>query len=149
MIICNDSDEVKKIRENLQDNFYDLRKSVKNIEYSINSLYSYSIDQEKHIRQQNPYIVKSVIKYMANGLNKNDAMLLTANDFKTDIKRVSAVFFGQGRYMAAINLFAKRYTCEKLKNAGYTAKQIANVIGVSENHVFKLLRATVDFWFLN
>lgn len=51
--------------------------------------------------------------------------------------------------MSAVNLFAKRYTCEKLKKAGFTAKEIARVIGVSENHIYKILRCNVDFWFLD
>lgn len=148
MIVCNDSKEIERIKDELGDFTHQLRKITKKIENDVAALHVHTLHQEFNLRQQNPYIVKSVIKYMANGLNKTDAMLLTARDYDTDIKRISAVLWGQNRYMSAINLFAKRYACEKLKNAGFTAKQIAKIVGVSENHVFKLLRSTVDFWFL-
>lgn len=125
---------------------------IQSTEHVINLVHT-SFEHQKKFeqkkRQQNPYIVKTVIKYLARGLNKEDAIILTAKDFKTDIDRVSTVFYAQNRYMSAVNLFAKRYTCEKLKKAGFTAKDIAKVIGVSENHIYKILRCNVDFWFLN
>lgn len=125
---------------------------IQSTEHVINLVHT-SFERQKKIeqkkRQQNPYIVKTVIKYLARGLNKEDAIILTANDFETDIDRVSTIFWAQNRYMSAVNLFAKRYTCEKLKKAGFTAKEIARVIGVSENHIYKILCCNVDFWFLD
>jgi len=99
-------------------------------------------------RRYHPYIVKSVIKYMAQGLNKTDAIIITALDFDTDIKRVETIFWFQNRYMTAVNLYAKRYACEKLKKAGLTAKKTAEILGISENHVYKLMKNNVDFWFM-
>lgn len=46
----------------------------------------------------------------------------------------------------AILLFAKRYLCMKLKQAGFIAKDIALVLGVSENHIYKLLNCDIDYW---
>lgn len=148
MIVCNDSKEISSLQNKLKDYADKLNKLSDAMQLELTTLYRYTIDNERSIRQQNPYIVKAVIKYMANGLNKSDAMLLVAKDFQTDIARVQAVYWSQNRYMSAVNLYAKRYTCEKLKKSGYTAKQIASVIGVSENHIFKLLKANPDFWFL-
>ena len=86
---------------------------------------------------------------MANGLNKDDAIILTALDFNTSIERVKTIFWQQNRYMSAVNLYAKRYLCEKLRKSGFKAKEIAYILGISENHVFKLLRSNIDFWFLD
>lgn len=148
MIICNDSKEISLLQDKLTQNAHQLSKLSKLMQTDLYRLHAYTVAQENKLHKQNPYIVKSVIKYLANGIDKENALLLTAADYDTDIKCVRYVFSVQSRYMTAINLFAKRYTCEKLKKAGYTAKQIAQVIGVSENHIFKLLRANVDFWFL-
>ena len=104
---------------------------------------------ERQERRKNPYIVKSIIKYMASGLSRENAFIKTALDYQTDVNRIKAIFFEQNRYMSAINLFAKRYACEKLKQAGFKAKEIAKIIGVSENHIYKLLRCKIDFWFLD
>lgn len=148
MIVCNDSKDISLLQDKIADNARELNRLAKTIQTDLWRLHRHTIDQENKLHKQNPYIVKSVIKYLANGIDKENALLLTAADYDTDIKRVRYIFNQQSRYMTAINLFAKRYTCEKLKKAGYTAKQIAMVIGVSENHIFKLLRANVDFWFL-
>lgn len=47
-----------------------------------------------------------------------------------------------------VNLYAKRYTCEKLRNAGFSDKEIAEILGISIAMVDKLMKNTVDFWFL-
>ena len=99
-------------------------------------------------RQQNPYIVKSVIRNMAKGLNMTDAALLTAKEFKTTCERVEAIMWGQKRYYSAIRLFARRYLCEKLKEAGFKTSDIAKIAKVSPNHVYKMLKVKPDFWFL-
>lgn len=148
MIVCNDSSVFTELKDKINISTHQLKEITQQIELDLSSLHQYTINEENRLRLQNPYIVKSVIKYMANGLNKTDAMLLTAQDFETNVNRVEAVYWAQGRYMSAINLYAKRYTCEKLKNNGFTAKQIAKILGVSENHIFKLLKANVNFWFL-
>jgi len=124
-------------------------QSIEHVIELVHTSYNYQQKIEAKKRQENPYIVKSVIKYMAKGLNKQDAILMTATDFETTTRRVADIFWAQNRYMSAINLYARRYTCEKLKEAGLTAKEIAKIIGVSENHVFKMLHNKADFWFLN
>jgi len=148
MIICNDSKQIEEIKSTIDQQMYKLKELSNDIILNIAGLHIHVIEQEKKLRFQNPYIVKSVIKYMANGLNKSDAILLTAKQFNTDPRRVEVVYWGQARYMSAVNLYAKRYTCEKIKATGMTAKNIGKILGVSENHVFKLLRAQPNFWFL-
>ncbi len=46
-----------------------------------------------------------------------------------------------------VNLYAKRYTCEKLRNAGFSDKEIAEILGISIVMVDKLMKNTIDFWF--
>lgn len=104
--------------------------------------------QDRIERKQNPYIVKSVIKYMASGMCKDDAILKTAEDYKTRESRVSVLLWQQKRYISAVNLYARRYLCEKLKKSGMSAPEISQILGVSTNHVYKLLKTNVDFWFL-
>lgn len=99
-------------------------------------------------RRQNPYIVKSVIKYMARGMCQDDAIARTADEFKTRESRVSVLLWQQKRYLSAVNLYARRYLCEKLKKSGMSAAEISQILGVSTNHVYKLLKTNVDFWFL-
>ena len=104
--------------------------------------------RDNKIRQQNPYIVKSVIKNMAKGLNMDDAITLAAEEFKTTSERIETLMWEQKRYHSAIRLYARRYLCEKLKEYGLKTKDIARIAGVSTNHVYKMLKANPDFWFL-
>lgn len=145
MIVCSD-DNVSELLEKETKN---ILNSVDKIKKAIHISQFQMRTEEKNKRKQNPYIVKSVIKYMDNGLNKEDAITLTAADYNTSFDRVSTIFWGQARYMSAINLYAKRYLCEKLKNAGFIAKDIALILGISENHVFKILKCKTNFWFLD
>lgn len=144
MIVHADDDTIELLEKNRKI----ISEAVDNIQSTIHISFQKQKECDNKSRLQNPYIVKSVIKYMANGLNKTDAVILTAQDFQTDIARIDVVYNGQKKYMSAVNLYAKRYLCEKLRQAGFIAKDIALVLGISENHVFKLLRCKADFWFL-
>lgn len=44
-----------------------------------------------------------------------------------------------------VNLYAKRYTCEKLRNAGFSDKEIAEILGISIAMVDKLMKNTDVF----
>ncbi len=148
MIICNDSAELNEMKMKIHEHRRKLRNAVDCISGEIDRLAQFTFSEEKEARKLNPYLVKSVIKNMSRGMSKENAVIVTAMNYEQPIMRVSAVFSEQTRYMAAINLYAKRYTAEKLKKAGYKTKEIAQIIGVSENHIYKLLRAVPDFWFL-
>lgn len=144
-MIVTINDETEKELHRLKNGILESAEKIANL---VHVSYEHQKKIQQQERQQNPYIVKSVIKYMANGLNKTDAMILTALEFNTDVKRIENVFWTQNRYMTAVNLYAKRYTCEKLKKAGLTAKKISEILGISENHIYKLMKNNVDFWFL-
>lgn len=94
----------------------ELEKHKKNIINSANKIidllrieHTKNKQIEQQERRKNPYIVKSIIKYMASGLSRENAFIKTALDYQTDVNRIKAIFFEQNRYMSAINLFAKRY----------------------------------------
>lgn len=140
---CN---ELERCKENICDAQQIINDSVIALQNLVAVSYKEACDTTRH---ENPFIIKSVIKNMANGLNKDDAIILTALDFNTSIERVKTIFWQQNRYMSAVNLYAKRYLCEKLRKSGFKAKEIAYILGISENHVFKLLRSNIDFWFLD
>lgn len=44
-----------------------------------------------------------------------------------------------------VNLYAKRYTCEKLRNAGFSDNEIAEILGISIAMVDKLMKNTDVF----
>lgn len=44
-----------------------------------------------------------------------------------------------------VNLYVKRYTCEKLRNAGFSDKEIAEILGISIAMVDKLMKNTDVF----
>ena len=73
---------------------------------------------------------------------------LTAEEYEVPEDKIRVLCGCQKRYMSAVNLYAKRYLCEKLKKRGMKTKEIAEIVGVSENHIYKLQKCNADFWFL-
>ena len=115
------------------------------LEREIGSFCQFYQKRDNYLRKQNPYIVKAVIKYMAAGLSQNNAVIKVAGDYDTTASRVTAVFDGQKKYMAAVNLYARQYMCKKLRDAGMSARQIAGLLKISTNHVYKLLKTEITF----
>lgn len=70
MIVCAE-DEISELLEKETKN---ILNAVDKIKKTIQISQIKMLAKEKDKRKQNPYIVKSVIKYMANGLNKEDAI---------------------------------------------------------------------------
>lgn len=129
----------------LQQEEEKILKAVDNFLKASKEIEIFLTKQDSFSRRQNPAIVKSVIRYIASGYSQQDAITLTAKDFMTNSFRVETVFQTAKKHMSAVKLYAKKYTCEKLKKAGFTAKKIAGILGISENHVYKLLRCDINF----
>lgn len=132
--------------EQIEKNLKIVKQSVDNIKNLVHISYFNFNEMESEERLKNPYIVKTVLKHLATGLNETDAILLTAQEYETSFERVKTVYNPQKKFRSAIQLFAKRYLCVKLRQAGFTAKDIALVLNVSENHIFKLLNCNIDYW---
>lgn len=95
-------------------------------------------------RLENPFIVKAVLRHIAAGVDQESAILLVAKQFHTTAFRVETLLKQNKKYMSAVKLYARRFCAEKLKNAGFSAKKIAEILGVSENHIYKLLKCKID-----
>lgn len=137
-------ENVKKRQQQINKFYYDLKDAADNIFNEILACQRALDVCMNYYRKQNPYIVKSVLKYIASGYDKNSAINLTAQDFSTTPERIEAIYQPSRRYMSAVNLYAKRYMTEKLRSHGFKIKEIAAILGVSENHVYKLLKCKID-----
>lgn len=142
MIVKINEDTTEQIEKNLKI----LSNSVDNIKNLVHISYCSLLDKERKERLKNPYMVKNILKHLAMGMNEENAILLTAEKFDTTYERVSAVYSGQKKYKSAILLFAKKYLCMKLKQSGFLTREIAAILNVSENHIYKLLNCGIDYW---
>jgi transposase len=70
--------------------------------------------------------------------------LETAQHYHTSFSEIQHIFNHHCKYKTAINLYARRYAAIKLKQAGMSAPQMSKILGISENHIYKLLKAQVD-----
>ena len=104
------------------------------------------IEYDCKTKKQNPYIIKHVIKHVSNGLNINMAIDLTSDELGISTERIKIVMQTQRSYLTALNLYAKKYMAEKLKNTGLSVSEIAKLINVSQNHVYKLLNCRANLW---
>lgn len=126
----------------------DIIQNVDCIKNSVDDLKKIICEYDNKSIKKNPFIVKRVVKHLANGLSKHNAIALTATELNESTDRVSMLFSQQKTYMSALHLFSKKYLCEKMRNAGYSAKQISIVLNISENHVYKLLKSVPNEWIL-
>jgi len=101
------------------------------------AVYEYNSDALK----QNPYIVKRIVKHIAEGYTVDNAVNLAADELQISTERAEAVFSNQKKHLSKIRLYARKYTAEKLKNAGYSAEKIAGILHISKSGVFKLLKS--------
>lgn len=132
-----------KIQKLFEDICFENDVIKKNIEY----LCLHEYREERRTHKKNPYIVKAVIKYMAQGNSYYDSVKMAAVDFETTEERVKILCCSHKFYLTAINLYARRYTAERLKKAGLKTKEIAKILGISENHVYKLLKYKLTIFF--
>lgn len=137
MIIHFDLKEIEEIEENIYSLVDKLRTKMEQFKH-------HAEYTENCVRLENPYIVKAVLRHIAAGTDLYNSCLLVAKQFHTNEFRVRQLIQSHKKYMSAVNLYARRFCAEKLKNAGFSAKKIAEILGVSENHVYKLLKCKID-----
>ena len=143
-----DLKNLENIKTNINEKILKISTELKELEQLSSDLNCVATERNNSVVKRNPYIVKRVIKHIANGMCQRDAILLTADELNEPTSRVEVLFKDQKYFMSALLLFSK-YACERLKKAGYTAKEIGKVLGVSENHIYKLLKAVPNFWGLS
>lgn len=131
-------DDIEELEEKILLLVDNLRTKIEHLKFQVE-------ETENLNRLENPYIVKTVLRHIANGVDQENAILLTAKQFHTTAFRVEVLVHSNKKYMSAVKLYARRFCAEKLKNAGFSAKKIAEILGVSENHVYKLLKCKIEF----
>lgn len=137
MIVRIDLNEIEEVEENIYSLVDKLRKKMEQFKHQVELT-------ENCIRFENPFIVKAVLRHIAAGTDLYNACLLVSKQFHTNEFRVRQLVQSQKKYMSAVNLYARRFCAEKLKKAGFSTKKIAEILGVSENHVYKMLKYEID-----
>lgn len=148
MIYCkaiNDAKTIDDLKEKIRCRKQSISKDLKAVLDYVDQLSEITFKIENESRAENPHIVKRVIKYMAAGMTKDDAISATAADFETPIFRVNVIYQMNRHYMTALNLYAKKYMIEKLKNAGFSVRQMSEIIGISKPNIYKILKCPIDY----
>lgn len=121
----------------------DIAREIKELSFIIGHLPETYQEYDSDKRKNNPYIVKRVIKHLAEGLSLNDSCCMTANELGETLARVEGVFDYHKCFATGLRLYSRKYAIDKLYAAGFTGAQIAKVIGISTPHVYKILKAEV------
>lgn len=144
-----DLQQLDDIKSNIDEQIINISKTFKELSYLVKELNTTSKEYNRECMKRNPYIVKRVIKHIANGMSKQDAILLTADELGENTSRVKVLFSHQKAYMSALHLFARKYAAEQMKKAGFKTKTVAKTLGISENHVYKLVKSVPNEWILD
>ena len=123
--------EISTLANHAQDINADIKDAARRLQYAA---YEYDCAAVK----LNPYLVKSVVKYIAKGFTEQNAVALTAKDYDVTLARVEVVYNSQKRYTGAIKLYARKYCVKMLRQAGFKMCDIAKILKISEAHAYRL-----------
>lgn len=139
----------KKLIDELQDDISCAASRIKDnltdIDVALRSLSRATYEYDSTARKENPYFVKSVIKYIAAGNTEESAIITTATDYGVSISRVAAVYKSQKQYTAAIKLYARKYFVQVMRRQGFKWSIIAKCLRISETHAHRLYNSKCIF----
>lgn len=143
------TEDLESFKSDLRDCLDRIREEAEEIEISTNSICNQLRERDNKALKENPYILKRILKHIANGLAPSAACDLTADELNISTSRAEKLLSSQKMYFSALNLYARRFTALRLKKAGFDNVDISKILGVSSNHVYKLLESEVNLWVLS
>lgn len=127
------------------DNYKKIIDSLENIKLSVDDFRQESAAKISEAQKDNPKIAKMLMDYIAGGYSVNEAIVIVALAFDTDLKRVRAVYDNHRITTAATAIYAKKYLIHTLINAGFKAPDIAIILGCTKQTVYNWYKQPFTF----
>ncbi len=143
------TEDLESFKSDFKNYVQIISKQLNKMEIATNCLCNDVSERDNKALKENPYILKRILKHIANGLAPSTACDLTAAELNITTSRAEILLSSQKMYFSALNLYARRFTALRLKKAGFKNADISKIIGVSPNHVYKLLESQVNLWVLS
>ena len=89
-------------------------------------------------------LVRKVAALLVQSEDLNAACHLVAEETGLSAECVYFTFIRANKIKNMLERHARHYTALKMKKSGFTAAQIAEVLGVSEKYVYKLITAKIE-----
>lgn len=136
-----------KIKNEMIALFNDFHWAVENFEAElrkkIEKLKENNLENEHFITDNRANWFKSIVHYMINGLTYKQAIQLLADNYNFDAFKLKKVFDAFDYERRAIDIYAKIYTIQALKKAGFTNIKIAEILEVSAATVSRLQKCKI------
>lgn len=132
------------LTHDFKDRFYEFEKSFNNLEKTFEKLSQINIEKH-HFTDSRITIFKSIVKYMVTGLTKMQALQLVADELNINYTELQTFLSTFSYEQKAIKLYAKHYTINKMKKAGYSRQQIATVLCVSTRTIDRFINQKCEF----
>ena len=91
----------------------------------------------------NALLVRKINAEIAITGEQEDAILKIAEDFGLSIETVRWIYIHANKSKKALKRFSLHFTAIKMHDAGFSAKDIARTLNLSEKYVYKLLSANI------
>ena len=140
-----DREYIDQLSKDIDDAAKDLKSRFQDLSDNLHHLKRAVYEYDSETQKQHPLIIKRVAKHIADGLTQLDAISQTAIDLKLPLERVEGIFSYQKKYTASLQLYARRYFVHHLKKRGYSSRDIAQIIGISLNSVYRLEKSNCIF----
>ena len=95
--------------------------------------------EHQKLMQQNPYIMKTISKFLGCGYAPSLAIIKTSEEMNIDIKRVRAVYDVNKIGTKHLKKYAQRFLCFQMKMCGFAVGDIAKVANINRRTVYKIL----------
>lgn len=122
----------------INDMHWKLEQLEVDLKHKIASLEEYNYQDVIYFNDNRAEWMEKLVVYMNNGLTYHQAVQLICDNEKMDYLKASKFFEYSNGQRIATNTFAKFYCIKKLTKAGFKQKQIAEILGVCANTVYKI-----------
>lgn len=83
-------------------------------------------------------IIRCVSEYIAEGFDETNALIFAAADVEVDLKRTQIIWESHKGRKKSLREYARNYAAIKMREAGFTNKDICNVLKISSAYLQNL-----------
>jgi hypothetical protein len=135
--MCNDLNTIISAAKNAQDYIKKLERKI----------ISYENRDERRCNFHGYKIVRDIMKNICAGIDEESALLCVHSDYSKVLKveHIKSIWNASRRQKNALNLYAKTYMAQKMKQSGFKVSEIADTMGISITSVANLLKSECVF----
>lgn len=133
--------DIFDLESRIKEKINNLHRNIKDFDALFHELEGKVIEKRKLLNNCVPYMIRKIMQYISEGDTELVAIGLVAEEFCYPLYKVHSIWDSAKCQKKALNMYARAYTAQRMAAAGYSSKDIAVVLKLSETSVRKLLKS--------